>query len=177
MQQEEKTQQQQIEEYEKLRQRAENAEAAETMMKLKIPQIDQVRKEVIGAYTQLIESFIREDNHLEFIIETNPDLMQIYMEDLNKYTSRYYRDHCSLATLRTLNFPFQSNKKAEMVKELDTFLQDHPWLKTTNLILLQQRLCAFFVMKIHEDSVTSTAFSVRDQMMHKLEIQETLQLE
>jgi hypothetical protein len=116
----------------------------------KFPILQVIKRTELQQYTELIGLMQIADDPLEYLLEKFPQLVRNFLADHENYSKQKFRDSVNVDTMDLMPFPFRSAIRKERIKELQNFLEENPELKTNNPILLRQRLCNHFLMKVHE---------------------------
>jgi hypothetical protein len=119
-----------------------------------LPVFNFVQQEQIEEYTKIIAACQYIDGPIEYILETNPQMMRSYLTDFMGYSKQKLRDSVNAKQLDSIPFPYKTTTKLERIKELYQFLEENPELRTTNPNILRQRIANHFLLQLqlHDDN-------------------------
>jgi hypothetical protein len=109
-----------------------------------------LKRNDLEKYTELIGLMQIADDPMEYLLEKFPQLVRDFLRDHENYSKLKFRDTIHSDQMELMPFPFRSAVRKERIKELMQFLEENPELKTNNPILLRQRLCNHFLIKVQD---------------------------
>jgi hypothetical protein len=142
----------------------------EEHVEFQVPTVQDAPANSLDKLWKSITKMQYQDDSLEYMIETHYAEFKEYIQDHDNYAQNKLRDSISAEQLKTLPFPFKTDKKAPMIKELHLFLEKHPWLKTTEFGLLRQRICNHFYVGLYQETQYAPNMSIKDHLNHMMSI-------